>query len=180
VKSAYVLAGLIGLSFPVALLGPLGFRFNLTRSLPLGIYRVAPGPPVRGSIVNVCLGKDIAEFARTRGYIGPGSCSDGTRPVGKLVLAVGGDLVTHLRDEIRVNGNVVANSRTASKDSRSRPLPHHPWGNHRLSADELWLFSPFNDNAFDSRYFGPVKHTQVVAVLRPLWTRLPRVHAIRG
>jgi conjugative transfer signal peptidase TraF len=171
-KLSHVLAGLIGVSLAVGLLRPIGIRFNLTASLPLGIYRVSAEPPARGSIVHVCLSRDVAEFAQARGYLGPGRCPSGVRPLGKIVLAAEGDLVTLERDAILVNGEVIENSSTLSTDSRGRPLPHYEWGDHRIASEGLWLFSPYHRYAYDSRYFGPIHTSQVVSVLRPLWTQL--------
>lgn len=68
---------------------------------------------------------------------------------------------------MRINGEVIANSRTAARDRHGRPVPHHPWGVYRLRSGELWLFSD-HQSAFDSRYFGPVHAEHVVAVLEPL------------
>lgn len=169
-KLKHILAALIGVGVAVAGLGLLGFRFNLTASLPLGIYRVTAGQPVGGSIVRVCLPRAAADFARERGYLGPGSCPSRVRPLGKLVLAVEGDLVTLAPDAIRLNGTVVPNSETITRDSRGRVLPHYSWGNHGIGPEELWVFSPYHRNAYDSRYFGPVHTSHVVSVLKPLWT----------
>lgn len=167
-KMSYVLVFLIGLAAVILLLGLLGFRFNLSTSLPLGVYRVTSDLATRGSIVHVCLPADVAEFARGRGYLGPGSCAGGVRPVGKIVFATEGDVVTLSRNEIRVNGEPVPESATASRDSRGQLLPHYPWGTHRLGKDEIWLFSPYHRSAYDSRYFGPVRRSDVVSVLRPV------------
>lgn len=168
-KISHAFVALIGLGAGLLLLGLLGFRFNLSSSLPLGVYRVVAERPMRGSVVQVCLTRDVAEFARRRGYLGPGACPGNVRPLGKLVLAVAGDIVTLTRDEIRVNGVVVPNSSTVPEDGRGRPLPHHEWGDRRLGQHELWLFSP-RFNAYDSRHFGPVRQVDVVSVLRPvLW-----------
>lgn len=161
---------LLGVGAAVALLGVFGFRFNLTQSLPVGVYRVTPEAAVRGSIVHVCLPREVAEFARERGYLGPGSCASGVRPLGKAVLALGGDLVTLRPEGIRVNGETVPHSATVPRDRRGRPLPHFPWGEHRLDSGEIWLFSPYQPNAYDSRYFGPVRMEQVISVLKPVWT----------
>jgi conjugative transfer signal peptidase TraF len=169
-KAAYLLVAAATISV-VLLLGLLGFRFNVTPSLPVGVYRVISDPPVPGSVVHACLPRDVAEFARARGYLGPGSCAGNVRPVGKVVLAVGGDVVTTTRNEIQVNGVPVPNSGTASRDSHGRPLPRHEWGEHRLGADELWLFSPGATNGYDSRYFGPVRTSDVISVLRPMGRR---------
>lgn len=161
---------LLGLGAVVALLGVLGFRFNLTRSLPVGVYRVTPEAAVRGAIVNVCLPREVAEFARERGYLGPGSCEGGVRPLGKAVLALEGDVVTLQPDGIRVNGAAVPRSATVPRDSRGRPLPHYPWGEYRLGPGQIWLFSPYRPTAYDSRYFGPVRLDAIVSVLEPVWT----------
>ena len=166
---------LLGVGAAIALLGVFGFRFNLTKSLPLGVYRVSPAAVVRGSIVHVCLPRQVAEFARERGYLGPGSCPSGVRPLGKAVLALEGDVVTLRPDGIQVNGETVPRSAIVPRDSRGRPLPHHPWGEHRLGSGEIWLFSPYRPNAYDSRYFGPVKVEQVISVLKPVWTWTVRV-----
>jgi conjugative transfer signal peptidase TraF len=161
---------LLAIGAVIALLGILGFRFNLTRSLPPGVYRVTPEAAVRGAIVNVCLPREVAEFAKARGYLGPGSCDGGVRPLRKAVLALEGDVVTLRLEGIRVNGAAVPRSATVPRDSRGRPLPHYPCGEYRLEAGELWLFSPYRPNAYDSRYFGPVKLERVVSVLKPVWT----------
>lgn len=136
-------AVLLGLGAVVVLLGLLGFRFNLTRSLPVGVYRSTTEPVTRGSIVHVCLPSEVAEFARARGYLGPGPCTGGVRPLGKMVLALEGDVVTMRPDAIRVNGVMVPRSATVPRDSRGRSLPHHPWGEYRLDSGQLWLFSPY-------------------------------------
>jgi len=148
----YVLAGLIGLGLATGVVRGLGLRFNLTSSLRVGIYRVSVEPPARGSIVHVCLSREVAEFARSRGYLGPGRCPSGVRPLEKVVLAVEGELVSLERDEIRVNGRAIPNSSTVLEDSRGRALPHYPWGDHRIGSKEIWLFSPHLRNAYDVRY----------------------------
>jgi type IV secretory pathway protease TraF len=92
-------------------------------------------------------------------------------------VAVEGDVVTLAQDEIRVNGVVVPNSDTALEDSMGRALQHCAWGEHRIGPGELWLFSPYHRNAYDSRYFGPVHMSQVLSVLLPVLTQQPVGHA---
>ncbi len=147
-----------------------GLRMNLTDSLPRGIYRTIGGTLHRGSIVMACAPLDAARLARARGYLGPGSCPGGVRALGKLVLAMAGDTVALKPQGIRLNGAPVPNSRTLAADSRGRPLPHYPWGEHVLRPNELWLFAPYRANSYDSRYFGPERASQVVSALRPVWT----------
>ena len=158
------------LAILAALSALLGLRLNLTESLPRGVYRTIREAPRRGSIVVVCLPLDAAELARERGYLGPGSCPGGVRGLGKIVLATAGDVVAHREEGISVNREPIANSRTLERDSRHRALPHYPWGDYVLKAREFWLFSPYRPNSYDSRYFGPVHASQVVSVLRAVWT----------
>lgn len=160
-------ATLVGLGCLGAL---AGLRFNLTASLPVGIYKIAAETPRRGSIVIVCVPRAAAELARERGYLGPGSCPGGVRGLGKIVLAAAGDVVTHQPTGLLVNGRPIPNSRTLAGDWRQRPLPHHPWGDHVLDAGQFWLFSPYRPNSYDSRYFGPVHASDIGSVLKPLWT----------
>lgn len=159
-----VLAGFVGLG------ALLGLRLNLTESLPRGVYRTVGEAPRRGSIVVACPPLDAAELARERGYLGPGSCPGGVRGLGKIVLAIGGDVVALRAEGLAVNRTPIANSRTLPRDSRQRALPHYTWGDHILEPRELWLFSPYRPNSYDSRYFGPVDASRVMAVLRPVWT----------
>jgi conjugative transfer signal peptidase TraF len=159
-----VLAGLVGLG------ALFGLRPNLTGSLPRGVYRTVGEAPRRGSIVVVCVPLRAAELARERGYLGPGSCPGGVRGLGKIVLATGGDIVALRPGGISVNGRPIATSRTLARDSRRRVLSHYPWGDYVLEPRELWLFSPYRPNSFDSRYFGPVDASQVVSVLQSVWT----------
>ena len=151
----------------------LGLRLNLTESLPRGIYRTISEEPGRGSIVVVCVPPEAAELALERGYLGPGSCPGGVRGVGKVVLAVGGDVVAHRREAISVNRTPIPDSGTLTRDSRGRAIPHHTWGDYLLEPGQLWLFSPYRPNSYDSRYFGQVNASGVVSVLRPAWTWKP-------
>jgi conjugative transfer signal peptidase TraF len=163
-----VIVALIGLGLVVAQAGVLGFRFNLTKSLPLGVYRVTSAPPARGSIAQVCLPPRVAEFARGRGYLGPGKCPGRVRPLGKVVLAIRGDVVRLEPEGIRLNGEPVPDSRVVRRDSQGRTIAPHHWGTYRLGSGELWLFSG-RHSAYDSRYFGPVHEEHMVAVLQPWW-----------
>ncbi|HEV2147432.1 MAG TPA: conjugative transfer signal peptidase TraF [Longimicrobiaceae bacterium] len=149
-----------------------GLRVNVSRSYPIGLYHVVGGAASmqRGSVVVVCLPVEWARFARQRGILGPGHCEGGTYGLGKMVLAMEGDVVELRPEGITVNGSAVARSRTLDRDSRGRPLPQYPPGRYVLRQGEVWLFSGYAVGAFDSRYFGPVFVSRVRAVIRPLWT----------
>lgn len=149
-----------------------GFRVNVSRSLPIGLYRVVGDGSVveRGSVVIVCLPPEWARFALQRGILGPGQCEGGSYGLGKMVLAAGLDTVEILREGLTVNGRPIANSRVLQRDSRGHLMPHHPWGTHVLRPSEVWLFSPFHASAYDSRYFGPVSTLRIRSVIQPVWT----------
>lgn len=141
----------------------VGFRFNLSGSIPIGLYRVIKAPIRRGSVVLACLPATTAALARSRGYIAKGSCDDGSAPIGKTVAAMSGDTVMLRRQFISVNGKVLKNSRSLTRDSRYRSLPSIPEGSYIVRPGELWLISSYSGASFDSRYFGPVPTTRVVA-----------------
>ncbi|HEX8431831.1 MAG TPA: conjugative transfer signal peptidase TraF [Longimicrobium sp.] len=149
-----------------------GLRLNVTPSYPLGFYRVEGdgADVVRGSIVTVCLQEEWARFGLSRGYLGSGWCPGGSYPLGKMVLATGGDIVETTPAGITVNGRAVHRSRTLPRDAHGRALPHFPFGRHCLRDGDLWLYSPYTAAAYDSRYFGPVGVDRVQAVVRPVWT----------
>ena len=145
-----------------------GVRLNLTSSLPAGVYLVTNRVPTRGSIVLVCLPAPVATFARMRGYVPRGTCPGRAGPVGKTVLAIPGDTVRVLARELQLNSVGVRLSVTLGFDSRRRPLPSLPTGLYVVRPGELWLLGR-HALSFDSRYFGPVPASSILAVVRPLW-----------
>ena len=89
---------LLWLALTLALLFGAGLRFNPTPSLPKGIYRIVSGAPapkdfVRGELVSFCLEGEFAELALERGYLEPGSCPSGLRPLLKRLAGLPGDVV---------------------------------------------------------------------------------------
>ncbi len=146
------------------------FHLNFTQSLPIGLYRRIPGAPSRGDLVVACVPERAGEFARIRRYLWRGGCPGGVAPVGKLVLAVAGDTLALSASGFVLNGQQVPNSRVATRDSRKRPMPHHPFGTYVVKSGELWLYSPYHPLSFDSRYFGPIAEGALSARIEPLWT----------
>ena len=148
----------------------LGVRLNMTGSIPPGLYKQSRGPIVRGAIVLACLPPNAAAFARARGYVPGGSCGDGSAPVGKLVAAVPGDTVAVTAAGIDVNGRHLQNTAPLRTDAKNRPLPAVRVDDYVVPAGELWLASTYSARSFDSRYFGGIPLTAVVARVRPLFT----------
>jgi conjugative transfer signal peptidase TraF len=146
-----------------------GLRVNLTGSLPVGLYRVVPGPVERGTLVLVCLPPTVAAFARARGYVPRGgTCPGGILPVGKLVVAIPGDTVRVTQRGLVVNGMPVPNSQPRPLDRHYRLLPQLARVSYLVAPDSLWVVSPYSPWSFDSRYFGPIAGNAVRARLRRL------------
>jgi conjugative transfer signal peptidase TraF len=144
---------------------------NLSPSLPLGVYRAIEAPLARRSLVLACLPRPVARLALRRGYLPAGPCPGGAAPLGKIVLALAGDVVEVRGGAIVVNDRPVPRSRIATVDSRGRALPRLARRRFQLRAGELWLFSPYDDRSFDSRYFGPLAERAIVSTIAPLLVR---------
>lgn len=198
--------GILGLAATIAVTGPTALpgapgarlRFNLSPSLPLGVYLLEParpapggrsggrplpgsrsgGRPLPGDLVLTCPPPPFAHLARTRGYLPAGGCPGGSQPLGKLVLAAGGDRLDVEPAGLTVNGLRLPATPSLAADRLGRPLPHVPPGLRRVAAGDLWLVAP-HPRSLDSRYFGPVGAARVLGRLRPLLTTgSPRLAAL--
>jgi type IV secretory pathway protease TraF len=67
-----------------------------------------------------------------------------------------------------VNRAPVTSEPIADRDHASRPLPHVPFGRHRVGPGEVWLVGLPHAASWDSRYFGPVPVSGVRSVVAPL------------
>ncbi len=136
--------------------------------MPPGLYRVSRASIARGAIVLACLPSDVSAFARSRGYVPSGSCEDGTAPVGKVVVALPGDTVDVSLRGVAVNGRVITNTAPLSMDSRGRQLPRLSTGRRLVAEQEVWVLSSYSKRSFDSRYFGSIASSSIVARVIPL------------
>ena len=64
-----------------------GLRFNLTPSVPVGVYRLTSSPPATGDLVAVCLPAEFGMLGHRRGYLGAGKCPGAASPLLKQVGA---------------------------------------------------------------------------------------------
>jgi conjugative transfer signal peptidase TraF len=152
-----------------------GLHFNVTPSMPLGIYRLAPVPKSgvqRGMFVAACAPIDAARLGRRRGYLANGRCAADTEPLVKVVAAVAGDEVTISSRGVSVNECLLPHSRPLKFDSAGRPLSPWPRGRYRLRRGQLWLYAG-NDRSWDSRYWGRVPISDVLARAQPVVASKP-------
>jgi conjugative transfer signal peptidase TraF len=147
--------------------------WNASPSVPLGLYRIDPGPVRRSDLVLIRLPADVVELADRRNYL-PKSTY-----LIKFVSAVAGDQVCRLGDRIFVRGVLAA--RALTRDSLGRPMPS--WqGCRQLASGDLFLLAG-DQQSFDSRYFGVVSARDVVGRAVPLWPlrgrSLPTLRSVR-
>jgi conjugative transfer signal peptidase TraF len=108
-------------------------------------------------LVNLPLG--AMRLAAERGYL-PDSV-----PLLKRIGALSDQFVCVQARFLWIDGRLAATALT--HDARGREL--HGWNDCRvLAADEVLLVSRDN-SAFDSRYFGPIRVSQVIGKASPIW-----------
>lgn len=133
--------------------GPLLLQ-NVTPSLPLGLYLRTPDAPKTGIIIAVRQPEPARGYLRDLGYPPDALLL-------KRVAAGPGDRACRLGDRVVVARRFVG---AFDHDSKGQRLP--VWRECRaLRQDELFLLGD-TAGSFDSRYFGPVKRSEVVGVYR--------------
>ena len=134
------LFAVLWLALALALVFGAGLRFNPTPSLPKGVYRIVPGAPEKNDFVSFCLEGEFAELALERGYLEPGSCRSGLRPLLKRLAALPGDSVDPYSLPI------------CAVDSHGRPMS--PALAPGVVPPGMALVLADHPGSFDSRYFG--------------------------
>ena len=159
--AAIALLGLVSLLSPMLFEMPLTIVYNSSVSAPVGWYVVRRADQLAvEEYVAVRLPDLTREFAAQRGYLPAGI------PLLKRIGAVSGQHVCVSRGGVVIDGRPAGGVRRA--DAQGRPLL--PWSGCRtLDADELFLLS-INVGSYDSRYFGPVKESDVIGRAYGVWT----------
>lgn len=143
---------------------------NTSASIPLGIYSIRPtiASLKQYDFVGICLDKQQDDFGLSRGYILAGRRCYGSSPLLKSIIAVPGDDVTLTNDDIIVNGKTYYYP-TQNYDSKHRMLPSWTRGNYYKTSG-FWVIGTNSKNSWDSRYFGPINHNQIIYIIRPFIT----------
>lgn len=152
--SAAATAAIIGASVAGSL-----FLWNVSPSLPRGLYRIDPGGVLsRGSIVAFEPPSLVAAIIVERGYLPQDAL------LLKTVVAMPGDHVC-MGEAFAVNGRLIGPVPTS--DSSGRPLePYRFCG--AVPPGCAFAATPA-PHSLDSRYFGPLPlHSMTPA--RPVWT----------
>lgn len=148
----------------------LPLRVNWSASAPLGLYGEVRAPLYRGALVAVCLPQRVGRIGRALGYLAQGGCPGGASPVLKRIVGIPGDEIEMSPRLLVVNGRVMDRTAVLEMDSLGRPLAHASFGHRTLAAHEVWLLGVHSERSWDSRYFGPVPLSSIVATARPLLT----------
>jgi len=137
------------------------FIYNPSASAPRGWYQVSPAVGLKvDDYVLANLSPSVKRLAAERGYL-PESV-----PLLKRIGALADQFVCVRRHSLWVDGRLAATALT--HDGRGRELV--AWPDCRvLAPDEILLVSRDNSASFDSRYFGPIRVTQVIGKASPLW-----------
>lgn len=182
-------AAIFGISVTLnALMATLGLYFNTSDSLPYGLYQAQYRGQVKvgffalkanesrgelikhGALVLVCLPEEIAQLALERNYVNAGKCPAQSAPVGKYVVATGGDIVQFEHYGVLVNDQLLPHSMRVAYDANGLELPKPQLiSAYRLRLGEYLVLNKRADS-FDSRYFGVVSDSAIVATLTPLLT----------
>lgn len=164
-RKTYVLAastaaaGLIML--PTFHRSKLRLVWNVSASIPIGLYRIEPGSTLRtGELAAMRPSAELARFMDRRHYVEAGAV------LLKPVAATGGATICRHKLLVSIDGSRHAVALRA--DRFGRPLPS--WsGCRRLRHDELFLLAGAKQDSFDGRYFGPVKRSAIVGRATPIW-----------
>ncbi len=154
--------GLAALLMPLAIPNRIHLVYNPSDSMPRGWYRIRPADSLHvGSIVLARLPTATAALATQRGYL-PSAI-----PLLKRIGAMVPQRVCVEGTTVRIDDVAVAT--VMRTDGRGRPLS--AWQQcRRLTHGELFLLSNTHPASFDSRYFGPVRASDVIGSALPIWT----------
>jgi len=162
-RAARVFGGILLIAAAVVVAAAFAAKFftwNLTPSLPRGLYVLRPkASPERGTIVLFPIPESVRQLVVARHYLPAGA------RLLKIVVALAGDYVCVDDTALSIGGRPVAAVRRV--DSLGRRLEPSSFCG-RVPPGEAFVATPAV-LSFDSRYFGPVP-ISVLTVARPLWT----------
>jgi conjugative transfer signal peptidase TraF len=154
-------AALAALTMPSIAQPNLRLVWNVSASVPLGLYRIEPGRhPLVGELAAVRPSPALARLMADRHYVERGAL------LVKPVAAVMGARICRQRHAVTINGLIRVTALDIDRFGRALPR----WsGCRRLGTAEYFLLAPNVPASFDSRYFGPVSGADVIGRATPLW-----------
>lgn len=147
-----------------------GLRFNFTNSVDFTVYLLdEEATPKRGDYVSIChADNEFLTIAKEREYLEFSvRCKGSIQPLVKPIVALAGDVV-EVDEVVRVNGIDLPNSKPKKSDAKGLPLPVAK-KREVVAESDVWLLSSFNENSWDSRYYGSIPKTNILGVVKPLF-----------
>jgi conjugative transfer signal peptidase TraF len=140
---------------------PPRFVWNVSASVPTGLYRVGPARDLTVTTLVVAYPPEpLATWLAEGRYLPRGV------PLLKPVLALAGQMVCRVGPVITVDGHDMGAAR--ERDHSGRPLP--VWQGCRvIGADQVFLMNPDEPASLDGRYFGPLSIAAIAGIAEPLW-----------
>jgi conjugative transfer signal peptidase TraF len=136
--------------------------WNASGSSPVGLYSVTAATPRVGEMAVAWAPPAARQIAAARSYLPL------RVPLVKRVAAVRGDRVCARGNRLFVNGRFAAVRRSSDPSGRAMPW----WsGCVRLGRGDLLLLSADRALAFDGRYFGVTRASDVIGKAELLWAR---------
>lgn len=168
--SAFTSIFLISLIVLATLFHGMGFRINLTDSIPIGLYRITSADPIKNTYVIFCPdNRESFRLAKNRGYIDHGLYCDGYGYLMKKVVAVSGDILSVTKKGVFVNHILIPYSKPKLQDGMKRALPQWQVMNYQLQKDEVMTMTSQSEWSFDGRYYGLVHTGQIKGMITPIW-----------
>ncbi len=158
------------LVFTILLYFKNNFEYNITNSLPLGLYKVIDKDIERNDLVVFCLKYDkYMKFAEEQGYFQGLDKKCGRTP--QFIKKAMGLPSDNIR--INMNGVFINNIRVENSEASQIILSDKIFDSYekefQLEADEYFLMSDYNSMSYDSRYFGTVKKSEIKKVVEPFY-----------
>lgn len=140
---------------------PTRLVWNVSASVPTGLYAVRPTAPLRvGVLAAVMPPEPLASWMVEGGYLGRDV------PLIKRVEALPGTRVCRYGNVVTVAGQARAIAR--DRDRRGLPLPR--WSGCIVVAEgQLFLLNADHPGSLDGRYFGPLPRSTVLGRATPLF-----------
>ena len=160
-RGALLAAGALALlAAPVFLDLPTRLVWNVTASVPTGLYAVRPKASLRpGVLAAVMPPEPLASWLVEGGYLGRGV------PLIKRVEALPGARVCRHGLRVTVNGELRAIARETDRRGRALPV----WtGCNVVAEGQLFLLNADHAGSLDGRYFGPLPRSAVLGRATPL------------
>lgn len=148
----------------------MGFRINLTESIPVGLYHITGTEPLKNAYVIFCPDdRQTFKLAKNRGYINQGLYCNGYGYLMKKVVAVSGDILSVTNEGVYVNQMLIPYSKPKLQDGMNRTLPQWQVMNYQLQEDEIMTMTSQSEWSFDGRYYGLVHTRQIKGLITPIW-----------